>query len=155
MRELNRREPQAAASRPPETRLRRRCHVLVEFPHPELEAVVVQWEGYLPTVLIQMKRDTREPLQFYGKRSDIPGYAEMPKADPPELDQTLKNFINPANGTPFSDFPWLADIVFSARAFSYMQPEPDLVLPADSLWECRQEALSALQLKDESLSAPA
>jgi hypothetical protein len=136
-----------------ETPSRRRCHILVEFPHPELEAVVVQWASYLPTVLVQLKRSTQEPLQFYGKRSDVPGYAEMPKADPAELSQKLRNFINPVTGTPFTDFAYLADVVFSARAFTLLQPEPDLVLPAESLWECRQEALSALQLKDEPLLA--
>lgn len=146
MRELNRRPE----SDPPK---RRRCHVLVEFPHPALESVVVQWENFPPTILVQLKRDTREPLQFPGKRNDIPGYAEMPKADPPELDQKLANFIHPATREPFTDFPWLADIVFSARAFALLQPEPDLVLPPDSLWECRAEALSALRLEDVPLGA--
>lgn len=132
----------------------RRCHVLVEFPHPALESVVVQWENFPPTVLVQLKRDTREPLQFLGKRSDVPGYADMPKADPPELEQKLTNFIHPGTREPFMDFPWLADIVFSARAFSLLQPEPDLVLPVDSLWECRAEALSALHLEDAPLGLP-
>lgn len=150
MRELNQRI--ALSGEEPGARPRRRSHVLVEFPHPELEAVVIQWEGYLPTVLIQLKRNKDEPLQFYGKRSDIPGYAEMPKSDPPELDQKLKNFIDPATGIPFADYPYRADIVFSARAFSLLQPEPDLILPADSLWECRQEALGALHLNDEPLT---
>lgn len=151
MRELNRRAVVVAPD-PVEKPPRRKCHVLVEFPHPELESVIVEWEIYPPTALIQLKRDTREPLQFYGKRSDIPGYADMPKKDPPELEQKLRNFLDPATGQPFIDYPWLADVVISARAFTFLQPEPDLVLPADALWEARAEALSALKLQDLPLT---
>jgi hypothetical protein len=150
MRELNKRSSPPSGSDLRQVHSpRRKCHILVEFPHPELESVVIQWEDYLPTVLVQLKRDTQEPLQFYGKRSDVPGYTDMPKADPPELDQKLRNFLNPATGLPFTDFPYMADIVFSGRAFTFLQPEPDVVLPAETLWECRQEALGALGLPDE------
>jgi hypothetical protein len=136
-----------------ETTPRRKCHLLVEFPHPELESIIVQWEGYRPTVLVQLKRNTTEPLQFYGLRADVPGYAEMAKSFPPELERKLVNFLDPSSGLPYKDFAYLADIVFSARAFTHLQPEPDLVLPMDSLWECRAEALEALHLPDEPLVA--
>ena len=54
----------------------------------------------------------------------------------------------------FIEEAFFADIVFSARAFALLQPEPDLVLPAQDLWEARAEALSALKLPDAPLSEP-
>jgi hypothetical protein len=147
MRILNRREDSSAPSR-------RRCHVLVEFPHPDLETVVVEWENQRPTLFIQLKRNAQEPLQFIGKRTDIEGQtagAPTPKSDPAELSQQLRNFLNPSTAQPFTEFAWLADIVFSVRAFTLLQPEPDAVLPAQSLWECRAEALGALKLNDDPL----
>ena len=133
------------------TPVKKRCHVLVEFPHPELEAVVVQWQIFRPTVFIQLKRNSEEPLQFPGKRTDMSTNSDLPAGLPAELDQRLKNFINPVNGQPFTDEAFNADIVFSARSFQLLQPEPDLVLPLESLWECRAEALGALNLEDKSI----
>jgi hypothetical protein len=121
--------------------LRKRCHLLVEFPHPELESVVIEWEHFSPSVFVQLKKNAQEPLQFVEKRT------------PAELDGTLQNFIDPATGLRFLDEAFNADIVFSARAFSFLQPEPDLVLPAQSLWECRAEALGALNITEEKLAA--
>ena len=127
---------------------------MVEFPHPELETVVVEWENQRPTLFIQLKRNTQEPLQFPGKRADIEAEPLDPKAvksDPAELSQQLRNFMDPSSAQPFSEYAWLADIVFSARAFTFLQPEADAVLPAQALWECRAEALSALNLNDDPL----
>jgi hypothetical protein len=111
----------------------------MEFPHPTLETVVVQWENQRPSLFIQLGKNPEEPLQFPEKRP------------PAELQQQLRNFLNPSNAQPFTDFAWLADIVFSARAFTFLQPEPDSVLDAQTLWECRAEALSALKLEDAPL----
>ena len=149
--ELNHRK--SAASRPATefTKQRKRTHVLVEFPHPELESIVVQWEHFRPTVLVQLKRNPAEPLQFPGKRTDMQTAEGAPKSDPAELNQTLRNFLDAATGLPFTGEAFLADIVFSARAFALLQPEPDLVLPAQDLWEARTEALSALKLLDAPL----
>jgi hypothetical protein len=131
---------------------RKRTHVLVEFPHPELESIVVQWEYFRPTVLVQLKRNPAEPLQFPGKRTDMQAPEGAPRGDAAELNQTLRNFLDAATGLPFTEEAFLADIVFSARAFALLQPEPDLVLPAQDLWEARTEALSALKLLDAPLS---
>jgi hypothetical protein len=68
--------------------------------------------------------------------------------EPTELSGVLKNFIDPATGLRFSDYAFNVDIVFSSRAFSLLQPEPDLVLPAQSLWECRAEALAEMKIRD-------
>jgi hypothetical protein len=150
--ELNRRKSAVTRSTIDFAQQRKRTHVLVEFPHPEHESVVVQWEHFRPTVLVQLKRNSSEPLQFPGKRTDMPTSGDSPKGDPSELNQTLRNFLDPASGLPFSDEAFLADIVFSARAFALLQPEPDLVLPAQDLWDARAEAISALQLLDLPLS---
>jgi hypothetical protein len=75
-----------------------------------------------------------------------------PKSDPAELNQTLRNFLDAATGLPFTEEAYLADIVFSARAFALLQPEPDLVLPAQDLWEARSETLNALKLLDAPLA---
>jgi hypothetical protein len=151
--ELNRRKSALTRSLTDFAQQRKRTHVLVEFPHPDLESIVVQWEHFRPTVLVQLKRNPSEPLQFPGKRTDMPASSgDTPQGDAAELNQTLRNFLDPSTGSPFSDEAFLADIVFSARAFSLLQPEPDLVLPAQDLWEARAEAIGALQLQDLSLS---
>jgi len=143
---------------PPEKgkRLARKVSILVEFPTETLEAIVVQWETCRPTVLVQLKRDPKEPLQFPGKRADVPGNSEM-RSDHPlsaTLDFHLHSFLDPASGRVFGREAFNADLVFSARAFSHLQPEPDLVLPETDLWECRLEALNALQISDVPGIAP-
>jgi hypothetical protein len=129
MNELNRR----TEGEPPS---KKKVSILVEFPDPHLE-----------TVLVQLKQNIEEPLRF-PNRKDVPEYpvAEKP---PFAIDLPLQDFVDPANGLIFGKYAYLADIVFSMKAFLSMQPEPDLVLPAESLWECRAEALRAMNLADE------
>jgi hypothetical protein len=130
--------------------VRRRISVLVEFPDPALESVVIQWETHRPTVLIQMKSDPMEPVQFPGKRLEIPGNSELSQNQPLAIDRLLQGFVDPASGRLFESMAHQADILFSIRSFTAVQPEPDLVLPDSSLWECRAEALRALHLNDEA-----
>jgi hypothetical protein len=135
--------------------IKRRLHVLVEFPEPNLEAVIVQWETQRPTVLIQLCRNASEPIQFPGMRPDIPGNAELSKDIPQALDFPLHDFIDPVTSLVFGKEAYNADILFSARAFSILQPEPDLVLPPDPLWECRTEALNSIGVRDAEGTAMA
>jgi hypothetical protein len=131
---LNQRKHSAPAA----SSLRKKIHLLLEFPHPELESVVIEWENMPPSIFVQAKNNAEEPLRFPGKRADLPA----------ELSGVLRNFVDPATGLRFSDYAFNADIVFSSRAFSLLQPEPDLVLPAQSLWECRAEALAEMKIRD-------
>lgn len=144
---LNTRETQLPVSAA-ETPILRRTHVLVEFPEPALEAIIVQWDRFRPTVLVQLKRDPREPLQFPGKRPDVPGNAEQSPDRPSALDYPLDDFIDPTTGRAFGRAACEADILFSQRAFALLQPEPDLVLPPEVLWECRTEALQSIGVPD-------
>jgi hypothetical protein len=141
---LNQRKHEAPTS----GSLRKKIHILVEFPHPELESIVVEWENMAPSIFVQVKRNSDEPLQFPGKRADWEQEKPAVSKEPAELSGILKNFIDPATGLRFSDYAFNVDIVFSARAFSLLQPEPDLVLPAQSLWECRAEALAEMKIRD-------
>jgi hypothetical protein len=141
---LNQRKYQAPAA----GLLRKKIHILVEFPHPELESVVVEWENMPPSIFVQVKRNAEEPLQFPGKRADWEQEKPLTPFEPAELSGVLRNFIDPATGLRFSNFAFNVDIVFSSRAFSLLQPEPDLVLPAQSLWECRAEALAEMKIRD-------
>jgi hypothetical protein len=141
---LNQRKHQPPAS----GSLRKKIHILVEFPHPELESVVIEWENMPPSIFVQVKRNVEEPLQFPGKRADWEQAKPSASTEPTELSGVLKNFIDPATGLRFSDYAFNVDIVFSSRAFSLLQPEPDLVLPAQSLWECRAEALAEMKIRD-------
>ena len=142
MASLNQREGNVSGA------IRRRTHVLVEFPDPLLEAVIVQWETFRPTVLVQLKRDPSEPLQFPGKRPDVAGNAELPRDRPSALDLPLLDFVDASTGRIYGREAFNADILFSQRAFSLFQPEPDLVMPPDQLWECRTEALNAIGVRD-------
>lgn len=117
---------------------RRRVSVLVEFPDERFESVVIQWERSAPTVLIQLARNTAEPLQFSG----------TPPAIPQALDLPLGDFIDPCTARIFGKPAEQADVLLSARAFTTLQPEPDLVLPPEAIWECRTEALRALSIQD-------
>jgi hypothetical protein len=128
--------------------IRRRTHVLVEFPDPRLESIIVQWERFRPTVLVQLKRDPFEPVQFPGKRPDVPGNDQMPKDRPSALDLPLHDFVDASTGRPYGREAFNADILFSQRAFAVLQPEPDLVLPPEELWEARTEALNAIGVRD-------
>lgn len=128
--------------------LKRRAHVLEEFPEPNLEAIVVQWETFRPTVLVQLKRDPSEPVQFPGLRPKIPGNETLPRDRPSALDLPLRDFVDASTGLIFGREAYNADILFSQRAFSVLQPEPDLVMPAEMLWECRSEALSSIGVPD-------
>jgi hypothetical protein len=143
MLELNAR-PEAAGAEAP---ARRKTHVLEEFPHPRLECVVVEWRGAAPTVLVQVLRDPAEPVQFPGLRPAVPGNDRLSRDLPSALDRPLVDFVDAATGRVFGRPAYTADIVFSQRAFSLLQPEPDLVLPAQDLWECRAEALAALKIE--------
>lgn len=125
--------------------------VLVDFPEEHLEAVIVQWENLLPTVLIQLKKSPEEPIQFPGKRLDIPGNADLPKDMPLAIDRPLLDFVDPLTSRIFGRMAYEADILFSQRAFISLQPEPDLVLPPELLWECRTEALRAISVADTPL----
>lgn len=138
MKELNRREVLGEPSK-------KKVSILVEFPDPHLEAVIVQWEGYPPSVLVQLKKNPDEPLQFQ-KRKDMAA-GERPET---VIDLPLQDFIDPTNGLIFGKNAFLADILFSMKAFLSIQPEPDLVLPVDSLWECRAEALRAMSIADQT-----
>ncbi len=122
--------------------IKRRAHILLEYPEPELEAVVIQWDQFSPSVFIQLKRDEREPIQFGATD-------EAGNKKPFALDFPLNDFIDAATGKVFGREAFRADILFSHRAFALLQPEPDLVLPMDQLWECRIEALRALGILDE------
>src|SRR4051812_27887835 len=76
--------------------VRRRTHVLEEFPEPSLEAIIVQWDAFRPTVLVQLKRDPTEPVQFPGLRPQIPGNEALPKDRPSALDRPLLDFVDAA-----------------------------------------------------------
>ena len=130
------------------TGLRRRTHVLEEFPEPRLEAIVVQWEAFRPTVLVQLKHDLSEPIQFPGLRPQMAGNENLPRDRPSALDLPLLDFVDASTGLLYGREAYNADILFSQKAFSLVQPEPDLVLPIDHLWECRTEALSAIGVSD-------
>jgi hypothetical protein len=127
--------------------LRRRTHVLEEFPEQPFEAVIVQWSRCCPTVLIQLKRDPSEPIQFPGLRPQVPGNDALDRKQLSALDRPLMDFVDAATGKIYGREAYNADILFSQRAFSVMQPEPDLVLPIE-MWECRTEALNAIGVRD-------
>jgi hypothetical protein len=128
--------------------LKRRTHVLEEFPEPQLEAIVIQWDRFRPTVLVQLKRSPDEPVQFPGLRPQIPGNADLPRGGPSALDRPLLDFVDASTGRVYGREAFNADILFSQRAFSLLQPEPDLVMPIDQLWECRTEALNSIGVRD-------
>lgn len=128
--------------------LKRRTHVLEEFPEPNLEAIVIQWESFRPTVLVQLKREPSEPIQFPGLRPQIAGNADLPRGGISALDLPLHDFIDASTGLVFGREAFNADILFSQRAFAVLQPEPDLVMPIDQLWECRTEALNSIGVRD-------
>lgn len=132
---------------------RRRISILEDFPDDNFESVILQWENLPPTVLVQLKKNPKEPLQFPGMRLDIPGNAELPTDQPLAVDRPLMDFINPLTGLIFGKMAYEADILFSQRAFISLQPEPDLVLPPDALWECRTEALIGIRVADAPLNA--
>lgn len=118
---------------------RRRISILVEYPDERFESVVIQWEKSPPTILIQLARNTTEPLHFAG----------TPPVIPKSIDLPLNDFIDPCSAKVFGKMAEEADVLFSARAFSVIQPEPDLVLPPEAIWECRTEALRALSIADQ------
>ena len=122
--------------------IKRRAHLLLEYPESQLEAVVIQWDQFAPSVFIQLKQDSREPIQFGAKD-------EEGKKKPFALDYPLNDFVDAATGKIFGREAFRADILFSQRAFALLQPEPDLVLPADQLWECRLETLRSLSILDD------
>ena len=127
---------------------RRRTHVLEEFPEPNLEAVIVQWESLRPTVLVQLVRDASEPIQFPGLRPKIPGNESVPRDRASAIDLPLLDFVDASTGLIYGKEAYNADILFSQRAFSVLQPEPDLVMPREMLWECRTEALNSIGVPD-------
>ena len=128
---------------------RRRLHILVAFPDERFESVIAQWEHFRPTVFIQLKYDPTEPLQFPKMRPQIPGNTDLPADLPLEIDHKPVNFVDPTTGQLFEGEAFNADILFSKNAFAVIQPEPDLVLPPDPLWECRREALSGSSIADQ------
>ena len=146
---LNAREwPQGESDGERALSLRRFVHILTEFPEEGLESLVVRWEDHPPTVLVQLKEDPREPIQFPGLRPNIPGNESLPKGQPGALDRPLLDFIDPTHGTVFGKAAVGADFLISHRAFAQLQPEPDLVVSAEFLWECRAEAIRAVGAED-------
>jgi len=129
--------------------IRRRVSILVGFPDDPWEAIAVQWDKLPPTVFLQLKHDPNEPLQFPGRRPSVPGNAELPPETRNLLDYPLQKFIDPCSGQMFEHQAWKADILMSVRGFELIQPEPGQVLPPDSMWQCRLEALRALGIPDE------
>jgi len=129
--------------------LKHRDHVLVAFPDDRFEAVVFQWEGLHPTVIIQLKLDIGEPIQFPGQRPAQAGNDTLPKDRYPLLDQPVVGLVNPIRAATFMQPLYRADIVFSMTAFQTVQPSPGQVIPLDNLAELRREALNALNIVDE------
>ena len=127
---------------------KKRVSILAAFPEERLEVVVVQWDSLAPTVLVQLKYDPYEPLQFPGKRPSVPGNSELAPLSFDPLDVPLSQFVDPLTGLLFEKEAWRGDILFSHRSLEFLQPEPGLVLPADSMAECRTEALRALGIAD-------
>lgn len=149
---MNQRKEQLSSSDPQQRDLhtiKRRVSVLTGFPDDRFEAVVVQWESFRPSVFLQLRTDPYEPIQFPGKRPHIPGNLEMPLDRPFALDYPLQDFVDPTTGLIFGREAFNADLLFSMRAFNLIQPEPDLVLPAEAMWECRTEALNGIGVPDE------
>lgn len=145
-------------SRPNLSKENRRASVLVEFPEKNFEAFVIQWKHTRPTVLIQLKRDILEPIQFAGRL--IPKEEltpEQQEAQEKTLENPLKNFIDPVQSSAFTETADRADILFSVRMFQQLHPRSsgeiadfaELALPADAMWECRQEAMNALGIADQ------
>lgn len=132
----------------PET-LRHRDHVLVEFPDERFEAVVFQWDHTRPTVLVQLKLDADEPVQFPKKRPKQPGNAEMSEDRYPVLTAPVPGVVNPIRAEDYKSPLYRGDLVFSRRAFSMLQPETGYVIPLENLSELRSEAIGALGLKDQ------
>src|SRR5262249_5747812 len=128
--------------------LKRRISILEEFPGERFESIVVQWDRFRPSVFVQLRRDPREPIQFPGKRPTVAGNDALPADQPSALDLPLRNFVDAATGKLFEREAFNADILFSVNAFTVLQPEPDLVLPPQALWDCRGEALNALSVSD-------
>ncbi len=142
---LNARDIQSSEEHPTQKRI----SILVAFPDERLEVVVVQWDRQAPTVLVQLKYDPYEPIQFPGKRPQVPGNESQAPLSFDPLDVPLSQFLNPLTGLLFEKEAWRADILFSHRSMDLLQPEPGLVLPEDSMAECRTEALRALGIPDE------
>ncbi|MCM0605833.1 MAG: hypothetical protein KA715_07050 [Xanthomonadaceae bacterium] len=129
--------------------LKHRDHVLVEFPDERFEAVVFQWDHTRPTVVVQLKLDAEEPIQFPKKRPKQAGNAEMPDNRYPVLTAQVPGVVNPMKAVGYADPLYRADLVFSERAFRVLQPEDGYVIPLDNLAELRGEAIKALGLTDQ------
>lgn len=130
------------------TLLKHRDHVLVEFPDERFEAVVFQWDSTRPTIVIQMKLDDSEPIQFPGLRPKQPGNSEMSKDRYPKLEYAVEGLVNPIKAATFMQPLYRADLIFSRRAFETVQPKPGYVIPMQSLIELRTAVLEALKLDD-------
>lgn len=110
--------------------------------------IAVQWDTLPPTVLVQLKYDPYEPLQFPGKRPSVPGNSELASLALDPLDAPLSQFVDPLTGLLFEKEAWRADILFSHRSLELLQPEPGMVLPEEAMAECRTEALRALSIAE-------
>ena len=124
-----------------------RFSILAGFPEDAIEAIVVQWEKLEPTVLLQLKYDPLEPLQFPGERAQV----QTPEGVLPAREQVRGNVagaLDPATGRPYERFFWEADILISQRAFDQFRPDPNAVLPAQMMWELRDEVLRQLHIPD-------
>jgi|GEM_PF-3035040 len=141
---LNRREIPDAGEFP----AAKKVSILAAFPEENFEVIAVQWDKLPPTVLVQLKYDPYEPLQFPGKRPNVPGNAALAPLAFDPLDAPLSQFLDPLTGLLFEKEAWRADILFSHRSLDLLQPEPGLVLPEGAMAECRTEALRALGLAD-------
>ncbi len=127
----------------------KRVSILAAFPDERLEVIVVQWDTQPPTALLQIKYDPYEPIQFPGKRPQIPGNDSAPPLAFDPLDIPLSQFLNPLTGLLFEKEAWRADLLFSHRSMDLVQPEPGMVLPESAMAELRTEALRALGVPDQ------
>ncbi len=128
---------------------KKRVSILVGFPDERFEAIVLQWEGLLPTVFLQCKYDAHEPLQFPQKRPQVPGNQELDPGQTPQFQGQVSGFLDPTTGLLFEKEWHQADFLISYRAFEMIRPEPDLVLTAQSIWEFRSAILEELNIPDE------
>ena len=129
---------------------KKRVSILAAFPDERFEVIAVQWDTQAPTVLVQLKYDPYEPIQFPGKRPQVPGNEALPPLSQDPLDVPLSQFLDPLTGLLFEKEAWRGDLLFSHRSMDLLQPEPGMVLPEGPMAECRTEALRALSIADEA-----
>lgn len=128
--------------------MRLRVSILAAYPEDDLETVVIQWEKLEPTLLVQLKYDPLEPLQFPGERKQV----TAPESALPAREAVrgvVPDVLDPSTSKPFLRPFREADILISKRAFARFQPHEGAVMPAQMLWEMRDEILRQLHLPDQ------